>query len=204
MGTHDPYASLQQLLLAGNLGGCEQMWTDGCVSFLFGWSEACWNRLKGLVHKLLGPNLSWNTSSWLHCVSELGALKPICFLTGRFGSSLMLRHPQIHLWSSSSFVETIRSSGCRSLGESQRFGASSNEECWRLETTESNLYPFVEIVRVKMFEQKTDAFMIYMLYIYIWSDKIRTLWGVVLPFLVYLGKSSIWIRIGSYKYCYEL
>ena len=167
------------------------MWTDGCVSFLFGWSEACWNRLKRFVHKLLGPNLSWNTSSWLHCVSELGALKPIGFLTGRFGSSFMLRCPQIHLWSSSSFVETIRSSGCRSLGESQRFGASSNEECWRLETTESNLYPFVEIVRVKIF----DKHQMHLWFISYICDKIPTLWGGVLAFLVHLGKSLIWIWV---------
>ena len=158
------------------------MWTDGCVSFLFGWSEACWNRLKRFFHKLLGPNLSWNTSSWLHCVSELGALKPIA---GHFGS--MLRHPQIHLWSSSSFVETIRSSGCRSLGESQRFGASSNEECWRLETTESNLYPFVEIVRVKIFEKNQ-------MHLWFICEK-NTLWGVVLAFLLYLGKSLLWTRV---------
>ena len=44
-------------------------------------------------HKLLDPNLPWNTASSLHCVSELGALKLIGFLTGHVCSSFMLRNP---------------------------------------------------------------------------------------------------------------
>ena len=48
VGTHDPYASLQQLLLAANLAGlnrCEQMYV---FFFCLVWSETWWNRLTRL------------------------------------------------------------------------------------------------------------------------------------------------------------
>lgn len=94
------------------------------------------------------------------------------------------------------------------LSKPGRIAAIRGQQQWGVLKTGNHWVQFIPICWDRESEdvwtKNRCIYDLYVIYIYIWSDKIRTLWGVVLPFLVYLGKSSIWIRIGSYKYCYEL